>query len=384
MSTAETLLQLLAEETSPEALIAARGRAVAVGEQREVADQTLRFALTVYERLKQRRTRTIELSTLNDIATQLSSALPLPDLLRRVVDAARGLTGVDLAYLSLVGDECIVVEVTYGQVSSTLPGLRLPLGGEFVGALLRSGAPYMTEDDRADAQFSHDDQADAAALVENTRGLLGVPLIVRGTVIGPLFAAKRQERRFTTDEISLLVALASHASVAIDRSRSDELERRVAQDLHDAMAALDARRDEIEEVVAWDSRMSTILLRGGGVQEILTEASDRLGAQLRLVGADEDRPDDLSDVPEDLFIAAPPQRGDESWQFTGTDALYDVRPVTAGRTLGHLVAVCRAPLTSHSESLLAQTASGLALSMSGEVSPKMQLLACAKACSSIS
>lgn len=52
--------------------------------------------------------------------------------------------------------------------------------------------------------------------------MLGVPLAVRGRVIGALLAAKRTERHFTEDEVALLQALASQASVAIDNARSRE------------------------------------------------------------------------------------------------------------------------------------------------------------------
>ena len=58
-----------------------------------------------------------------------------------------------------------------------------------------------TPDYEGERRIAHRPVADDAASAEGLRGLLGVPLAVRGRVIGALLAAKRTERHFTDDEI---------------------------------------------------------------------------------------------------------------------------------------------------------------------------------------
>ena len=52
-----------------------------------------------------------------------------------------------------------------------------------------------TRDYGSERRIAHEETADRAASAEGLRGLLGVPLAVRGRVLGALLAAKRQERR---------------------------------------------------------------------------------------------------------------------------------------------------------------------------------------------
>jgi GAF domain-containing protein len=46
--------------------------------------------------------------------------------------------------------------------------------------------------------------------------ILGVPMVLGGTVIGVLFAADRRSRTLSLAKVSLLCAMAAHAVIAID------------------------------------------------------------------------------------------------------------------------------------------------------------------------
>ncbi len=85
--------------------------------------------------------------------------------------------------------------------------------------MAQTGAPYFTEDYQNDERFLHRDFIDSAVAGENIRAILGVPLVVEGTVIGALLAVHRTVRPFPAGEVSLLMSFAAHAAIALENAR---------------------------------------------------------------------------------------------------------------------------------------------------------------------
>lgn len=223
-------------------------------------------ALRLRAQLDQRRQRGIELTALNDIAVRLTTVRDNRVLLQEVVDQARRLLGVDLAYMGSVYGDAFVIEVTSGALTPNLVGIRLAQNEGLVGVVVGKAAPSWTPDYQSEPAFRHITGADSAARSENMRGLLGVPLRVGDRVIGALFACKRQEREFADSEIALLSSLAAHAAIAIENVRT--IER-----LETVNTQLSKRTADLEQTLRWDRTLTEVVLRGGGVQRLVGEVA---------------------------------------------------------------------------------------------------------------
>jgi len=315
---ARTWVELVAAEATTADLHAHRDRLLQAGEPPGRVTREERAAATVSGLLQQRRRRIVELSALNDIAQQLATVHEPTDLLQGVVHEARRLLGVDLTYLALLEGDVLRIVVASGQRTPQLVGVRLPADAGLIGRVAASAAPMWTPDYVSEKRIVHQADADDAASAEGLRGLLGVPLAVRGRVIGALLAAKRTERRFTEDEVALLQALAGQASVAIDNARSRE-------ELARSNAAL-------QQALRLDEQLTAVVLEGGDLDVILARVGSFAPGELTWVPAGEPGP---SPAVADL-VAAVGAEGDGL--PVERDGLVAQPVLAAKRLLGVLVA----------------------------------------------
>lgn len=287
--------------------------------------------------LVQRSRRAAELAAVNDIARQLTSMRGRDEVLSEVVLRARNLLGVDLAYLGLITPDGarMRIEVASGALTPELLGLEVALTAGVAGSVISQGAPRWSQDYPADQDIRHDEVADGAAQAENLHGLLGVPLVVRGRTLGALFAGEREQRRFEDDEITLLVALATHAAIAIDNSSLLSGYEQTVNSLNDANALLHVSRSELERSLSWERSLTEVVLEGGGVGALVARIADVLDGRVLFVSADR---------------GLPP--GDAARQAI-------VPVIAAGRTLGSLVHVADTPQVA----VLERAAPAIALSL---------------------
>jgi len=317
-------------------------------------------ALRLRAQLDQRQQRSRELAALNDIAVRLTTVRDDRVLLQAVVDQARQLLGVDLAYVGTVYDKDFVIEVTSGALTPELVGLRLSLDEGLVGLIFGRSAPEWTPDYQSESAFRHSTGGDRAARSENMRGLLGVPLRVADRVIGALFACKRQERSFTESEIALLSALAAHAAIAIENVRSFERERETVARLESVNAELSQRTDELEQILQWDRTLTQVVLLGGGVQRLVKEVAQLSGRPAYFVPDDNTLPVELTPHAEEVSAAFSQLRMGGK-DRTESAAMVAQRVAAAGETLGALVSMgAGQPIT---RLLLERAAPAIALSL---------------------
>ncbi len=190
-----------------------------------------------------------------------------------------------------------------------------------------------TNDYAAETSFAHE-SLDGMIAAEQFRALLGVPLTVRDRVVGALFACKRTERHFDDDEIRLLAALASHAAIAIDNATTLKQYRESAQQLNVA-------NRQLERTLAWDRQLTNVVLRGGGVEDLVTEIAAAATGQLILLDPDADPPADVAARCPDLTsmleaVKAQPALG--AGVMSDGDGSIHFAPIVVDReTLGALV-----------------------------------------------
>ncbi|CAL9651862.1 hypothetical protein SUDANB120_06650 (plasmid) [Streptomyces sp. enrichment culture] len=279
---ARRMLDLLASGAPGEELAAQPAKARADGAAPdEVAwiEETCGAALAVRRVLDQYRRREAELVALYDTAGDLAGLRDLDAVLRAIVRRARTLLGSDVAYLTLNDPDAqdTFMRVTEGSVSAAFQQLRLGMGEGLGGLVAQTARPYASTDYRTDRRFRHTGPIDDGVAEEGLRGILGVPLRLGEEVIGVLFAADRTPRDFTPDAIALLASLADHAAVAIDSARRLEAAQTALTRLEAANATARAHSEALHQASDAHDRLSKLVLRGAGTDEVAAEIAALLG-----------------------------------------------------------------------------------------------------------
>ncbi|MFI6788648.1 helix-turn-helix domain-containing protein [Nonomuraea sp. NPDC050383] len=242
-------------------------------------------ALRVRALLRRRARREAELSALYDTAGDLAALRDLDAVLEAIVHRARQLLGTDTAYMTLHDPERgdTYMRVTDGSISAKFRALRLAMGAGLGGLVAQSATPYATADYFADARFRHKDDIDEAVKEEGLVAILGVPLRLGQRVIGVLMAADRSARPFHQEEVSLLASLAAHAAVAIDNARLLQETRNALEELSSAHRTARAHAEAVERAALAHDRMTSLVLRGGGIEDVAAVVTDVLGGSLAVL-----------------------------------------------------------------------------------------------------
>ncbi|MFJ9850320.1 helix-turn-helix domain-containing protein [Streptomyces sp. NPDC101150] len=285
------LLDLLAADAPAQDLAeaAARARADWAGAAEAAwMEETVRAALSVRRELDQHRRREAELAALFDTAGDLAALRDLDAVLRAIVRRARTLLGADVAYLTLndPAAQDTFMRVTDGSVSAAFQQLRLGMGEGLGGLVAQTARPYATTDYPSDERFRHTSDIDGGVAEEGLRSILGVPLRPGKEVIGVLFAANRAPREFTPDAIALLTSLADHAAVAIDSARLLEETRSTLARLEAANETARAHSAALHRASDAHDRLTQLVLRGSGIDEVAAEIAALLGGGLAVHDTD--------------------------------------------------------------------------------------------------
>ncbi|WP_282697291.1 GAF domain-containing protein [Streptomyces sp. CC208A] len=279
---ARRMLDLLAADAPAQELAAQPARARADGaDPGEAAriEEATEAALAVRRVLDQHRRREAELVALFDTAGDLAGLRDLDAVLRAIVRRARTLLGSDVAYLTLNDPAAhdTFMRVTDGSVSAAFQQLRLGMGEGLGGLVAQTARPYASTDYRTDRRYRHTGTIDDGVAEEGLRGILGVPLRLGEEIIGVLFAADRTPREFTPDAIALLGSLADHAAVAIDSARRLDETRTALTRLETANATARAHSEALHQASDAHDRLSKLVLRGAGTDEVAAEIAALLG-----------------------------------------------------------------------------------------------------------
>ena len=164
--------------------------------------------------------KTVErLNRVVTIGQLLNSTLDLAQLLETIIQTAADLLGTQAASILLMDERTggLFFAASSGASREELRQIKVPPEGSIAGAIYKTGEPIIVGDVTEDSRhYGGVDQS----MSFQTRSLLGVPLQVRTRRIGVLEAINKLDGEpFGEADVHLLMAMASHAAIAIENAR---------------------------------------------------------------------------------------------------------------------------------------------------------------------
>lgn len=326
------LLELLASDAS-------LGRIAAATAPDGAKDLALRVGTARDEHRRREAAQSALLDTARELASEKEPAVVLEAIVRR----ARTLLGTDLAYLTLydprAGDT--YMRVTDGSVSADFQSLRLSLGDGLGGLVASTHKPYWTADYSADQRFSHTTEIDRGVGDEGIIAICGTPLLVESNFVGVLFAANRSPRPFSRAEVVLLGNLAALAAVAIVQTRALSEAKEALSALSEAHEVVRQQAVGVERAAAAHDRFASVVLEGGGVEDVTEALVELLGGWAILFDDAGEPRSSFGPVPTstDAVLELPvvDHARHEVGRLVEAEGVHAIGVIAAGEQLGTLV-----------------------------------------------
>lgn len=197
-----------------------------------------------------------------EISQQLGSTYDYMSLLRRIVAAAEELINTEAAAIILYDENSR--QLRFAISSNIRPHemdeISIPLEGSIAGWIFTHGEPRVIENVSSDP--NHYSGVDRR-LQFQTRNILGVPMRTPKRIIGVVQAVnKRDNARFSDDDIVTLRTLASQAAVAIENARMFQQSDFIAEMVHELrtpLMALKASTSLLERPELPDAKRGEII-----------------------------------------------------------------------------------------------------------------------------
>ncbi|MBX3270114.1 MAG: sigma-54-dependent Fis family transcriptional regulator [Sandaracinaceae bacterium] len=162
-------------------------------------------------------------------------------MLEHAIDAAIELTGAERGFVLLAHEDARELEVAAARNldRERVGRSHLKFSRSVAEGVLRTRAPVLTTDARADARFRDHESVHAMRL----SSIVCVPIVAPSGVLGAIYLDNRFERgRFSQADVTTLSACADQVAIALTNARLvAELERHRAE--------LEAERDRVRELL---------------------------------------------------------------------------------------------------------------------------------------
>ena len=198
-----------------------------------------------------------ELSTaLQEVSNKVAAAHDTDEVLGLIVNEAARLVGAPSAFVALVEEGKLTPRAStenaadyLAEIVEAQPMLNIETGTSVMGHMLATRTPHVYEDTQEDELATA-----AGRVLAKKYGMHGgvlVPLLANDIPIGALAIMDKRIRRFTEDEVCLLMAFADQASLALDKARLlNEAERENERsDAHYRVSNLLAGAHHTDEVL---------------------------------------------------------------------------------------------------------------------------------------
>jgi signal transduction histidine kinase len=214
-----------------------------------------------FEAERRARERLERVQAITDAALE---HLELDDLLAVLLPRIRTILNADTCAVLLLDPDAneLVARAAVGIEEEVERGVRIPVGRGFAGRVAALGMPVILDD------VDHADVFNPILREKGIRSLCGVPLRVRGDVIGVIHVGSLSHRRFTADEVDLLELVAGRVALAIERAR-----------LHEQTLLLDQLKANFVAIASHELRTPATAVYG--VLTTLASRGEQLSPELR-------------------------------------------------------------------------------------------------------
>ncbi len=172
------------------------------------------------------------LQRLLEISLALNGTFALKPLLNEILTAACEIVNSEAAslllYITNTDELRFVASNTPGENHETLMRTPVPAEGSVAGQIARENRPIIIQNAAQDARIYRPVDI---TIGFHTRSLLGVPMHIKGNVIGVLEALNKRNGLWTEEDARYATILASHAAVAIQNARQTEALRKAYSEL---------------------------------------------------------------------------------------------------------------------------------------------------------
>jgi two-component system sensor histidine kinase DevS len=280
------------------------------------------------------RQRNHDLALINDMAVTLTRSLDVDEILEQTMSRVMSYLGVGTGEIFLCEDGSKELRLALHQgefAGAFLTKDRFLFGEGFIGLVAQTGKPMATTDLSTDMRYLR-----PAVVAAGFRSMACIPMKARGSVVGVMSLASRNERRFEERELNFLAAICNWAGITIENAHLHrqagrlavlEERERIGMDLHDGIIqsiyavglALDYARVAIDEDPSQSRQKIEQAIEGlnSAIRDIRTyildlrprqfHGGDLMGGLRRLV--DEYRTNTLADAvligPKDGLVDLP-------------------------------------------------------------------------------
>jgi diguanylate cyclase (GGDEF)-like protein/PAS domain S-box-containing protein len=248
------------------------------------------------------RRRTNELTSLQKTILDISSPHSLPELLNLIVERAANLLGDSGGGLYLTEPQyrrvrCVVSYKTKSDFTGTL----LDYGVGAAGYVAETGQPLIIDDYSKWAN-----QADAYKREQPFRAVMSAPMLWQGQVSGVIHILRDDiSKKFTKEELNLLLLFANHAAVAVENARLFNLLDQELTERKRAVDLLEQTRKNYETFFNSIDDFLFVLDEQGNIIHTNNTVRDRLGySEEELFGGS-------------ILMVHPPERREEAGRIVG-------------------------------------------------------------------
>ncbi len=207
------------------------------------------------------------LSHLYEISKAISSSLDLKEVLELTLDKCLDSLESEAGSIFLLdeNEKELVLKTVRGPKEVSLRDVKQRLGEGISGLVARNGRPLLVIDIERDPHFQKR-RSDVLEMYE-TASFLCVPLVTTNRLVGVInITEKRSRKPYTQDDLKFLAALASHASLAIEKSRLYERVKQFNKELSEkiglATGELEKSNEELLSLKEYNENIISSIVDG--------------------------------------------------------------------------------------------------------------------------
>jgi len=230
---------------------------------------TLSQSIDLARRIEQYRLNEKALRAVSESAKSLTELKDLDAVLNGIVMRGRELLGSDLAWLAMQEDDVARLVAIDGGHTEYIKNMAVTGHSGIAGHVSQTKSTFTTQDYLGDLHFDHDADVDRAIRAEGLVSVVAAPILAGEQVIGILIVADRYKRIHQPWEVSILVALSAHASVAIGNARFFQQKQKAIQDTEGANRDLKDKIDVLEFAADAHEKLTALLAKGSSQQAMV-------------------------------------------------------------------------------------------------------------------